>query len=137
MDNERADEIERLWRAVKRDYFGVVVDVAGLRTFDQRRFERLRRNWIDLCKLDGDLAAHLAHGFEEVDEIIQRPGGVEAPFDRNTRTMAELVGVARIGRHANPDADVQTLGELVQLGEEVIAQELEAIDVVEREEGDG
>lgn len=120
-------EVNRLWRAVKRDFFVAVERVGGLNTTDPRhtRLKRLQRNWEALCELDVDIAASLYHGLNELAMSFARHGQVNSPMDRHSQQLDELVGIIKIGREANPDAVVTTAGELYKLGEEAIRREIE------------
>ncbi|MDP9335234.1 MAG: hypothetical protein M3Q30_18280 [Actinomycetota bacterium] len=116
-------EVERLWRAIKRDVLFVVELSAGFQKLDDaanKRAQRLSRNWRHLCELDMDIAAAFAHGFREMSMIASTDG----VWERTHQKMNEVIELARIGREANPDAEVQTLGELVELAEEAIRREI-------------
>ena len=122
-------EVERLWRAVRRDYFSSLEIVAGIAAFEPDRLRRFERNWEKLCHLDINTAACLTHGFAEMNEMIQQKAdGPNGPDERLSQWMSEMKGVAEIGRAANPDADVHTLGEIIELGEAAIEAEVERVD---------
>lgn len=118
-------EANRLWRAVKRDYLTAVEMIGGQRELDNARLRRLEDNWNALCALDIRVASRLAHGFEQLDGIIQRHGDPTGPDAHNLRQMQEAVEIARLGREANPEAEVDTVGELYALGEEEIRRQVD------------
>ena len=123
MDQAHWTEVERLWSAVKRDYFSVAEVFAGSDRLPEdekdRRLRRLERNWNELCDLDLDVASGLHHGVNEVSMLLagyDRPDG--GPATRHDQRLKEALGVSKLGRDANPGADADTLGELYELGEE-------------------
>ena len=68
-DEREWDELERIWRAIRRDVFFEVEVAAGFHPLGDaqvRRSRRLNRNWRRFCELDIDLASRLAHGLREV-----------------------------------------------------------------------
>jgi hypothetical protein len=71
-DSPNREELERLWRAVKRDLLFEIEAFAGLHglTEGENRGRRLRRNWKRLCELDGAVGANLAGGFQEVSMVL-------------------------------------------------------------------
>ena len=71
-DSPNREELERLWRAVKRDLLFEIEAFAGLHglTEGENRGRRLRRNWKRLCTLDDAVGANLASGFEEVSMLL-------------------------------------------------------------------
>jgi hypothetical protein len=121
-------EVNRLWGAIKRDYLAAVEIMAGFRPLDdaaQARSKRIRRNWDGLCDLDIDVAARLHHGFEQMWMGLSRRGNPNDPVEHHMRQLKEVVGIATIGRDANPDTDVGTLGELIQMGEDAIRKQID------------
>lgn len=132
-------EVDRLWSAVKRDYCSVVEVFAGIDRLPEeekdRRLRRLGRNWNKLCDLDLDVASGLHHGVNEVSRMLagfERPDG--GPATRHGQRLVEALGVAELGREANPGAEVNTLGELYELGEEELRRA--ADEAAERLQGD-
>ena len=79
-DSPNREELERLWRAVKRDLLFEIEAFAGLHGMieGENRGRRLRRNWRRLCELDGRVGANLASGFQEVSMVLSadRSAGV-------------------------------------------------------------
>jgi hypothetical protein len=75
-DSPNREELERLWRAVKRDLLFEIEAFAGLHglTEGENRGRRLRRNWRRLCELDGRVGANLASGFQEVSMVLSAAG---------------------------------------------------------------
>jgi hypothetical protein len=71
-DSPNREELEKLWRAVKRDLLFEIEAFAGLHalTEGENRGRRLRRNWRRLCELDGGVGANLASGFQEVSMVL-------------------------------------------------------------------
>jgi hypothetical protein len=68
-DEKDWDELERLWRAVRRDVFFEIEAAAGFHPLGEsqlKRSRRLNRNWRRFAELDIDLASRLAHGLREV-----------------------------------------------------------------------
>jgi hypothetical protein len=123
---------EQLWRAVKRDVLRMVEDCSGLFVSVHdgtprdggKAGKRLERNWMALCRKNPDVAAQLYHGFEQLQLLLS-----ESPAsERYQQQLGELLGVVKIGREANPDVQVETLGELVDLGEEAIRGEVDKLD---------
>lgn len=47
------------------------------------------------------------------------------PAARNDQRLQELDGVVKMGREANPDAEVSTLGDLLDLGGQEIARQID------------
>lgn len=120
----KEDEIERLWRAFRRDLSTTILLFGGF-TDDRKAADRLTKNWARLCELDLDIAALIHHGVEQVSCITGRIGEPNSPSEHHLRGLQELVGMATIARDANPDAEVETLGELVALGEKEIQRQVE------------
>jgi hypothetical protein len=118
-------EADRLWQAIKRDYFREVEVFAGAREVDAGREKRFLKNWDALCTLDLDIASTVWHGLKEVEVMFGRMGEPNSPADHNLRQLGEFVEVLSKGREANPDAVVKTAGELYALGEEAIRREVE------------
>ena len=82
-DSPNREELERLWRAVKRDLLFEIEAFAGLHglTEGENRGRRLRRNWKRLCELDGAVGENLASGFQEVSMVLsagRSEGGLSA-----------------------------------------------------------
>jgi len=120
------DEIDRLWKAISRDFFVSLMLLAGLGDIkDETRLHRLLRNWDALCEKDIDIAASIAHGCELMSDGFSKLQDPSGPAARNEQRFNELFGVISIGRKANPDAEVKTVGELYKLGEAAIRSELD------------
>lgn len=121
--SERDLEVYRLWRLLKRDLGGAILYFTGADDkADVRAYRRFRKNWIRLCAFDLDVAASIVHGITELSMMMGRNG----PGDRLDQRLQEIVQVAQMGRDANPDAEVRTVGDLVALGEKAIADEIDA-----------
>ena len=123
-NEEHYDEVDRLWRAVKRDLSSAIMEFAGFQ--DGKALDRLAKNWDKLCELDLDVAGRLYHGVEQVHMRMARNDKPNSPADHQLRQMSELVGMATIAREKHPDADVKALGELLSLGEKSIQEEIDA-----------
>lgn len=121
----RGDELERLWRALRRDLANAVLEMSGFRegTVAVDRFEK---NWVKLCDLDLDIAANLYHGIDQIHMLAGRLGKPNSPADHALRKLKEIVGLAGIGREQNPNAEVRTVGELVALGEQAVRDEVDS-----------
>ena len=52
-------------------------------------------------------------------------GKANSPADHHLRRLDEITGMAEIARAGHPHADVQTLGELIALGEKAVKDEIE------------
>jgi hypothetical protein len=91
-DSPNRDELERLWRAVKRDLLFEIEAFAGLHglTEGENRGRRLRRNWKRLCALDGAVGANLADGFQEVAMVLSagQSGGRLSRADTEQSSVA-------------------------------------------------
>ena len=133
--DEHWDAVERLWRTLKRDLLASVEEFAGFReavkgddTHVLPRTARFERNWTRLCELDIDVAERIYHGLEEVSSLAGRLGMPNSPSEHSLRLAQEITGLAQLGRSANPDVDVRTLGELVELGEAALRREVDALE---------
>lgn len=134
-DDTRWAETDRLWRAIKRDLFPVIEAYAGFRYPNDtdekvterltKRATRLQQNWEALCRVDLDVATGILHGIEQATWNFPRHGEPYSPGDQANREMDELVGLVTKGREANPETKVETVGELVDLGEQAIRREVE------------
>jgi hypothetical protein len=129
------DEAMRLWKAVKRDLLSAVESFGALsypgQTEEQiqegfrRRNTRLMKNWAALEALAPEFQELLYHGWEQVETMLGRPQDEAGPMWRGVRELEEMAGVLEIGREANPDAKVETVGDLYTLGEQAIRDEIE------------
>src|SRR5262245_50890612 len=108
-DEEHWDEVERLWRAIRRDFHSAVEEVGGLSDRHDRALRRLMRNWDTLCVLDIGVAAHLWHGFSEIAGVMGKHGDPTGPWAHRHRGFQEILGVITVGRDANPDTPVETV----------------------------
>jgi hypothetical protein len=124
MDVDHDQEVERLWRAVKRDTFRAVEWIASV-PGDPKAIERLQRNWTKLCELDLEVATALWHGIDQIGVSMARRGEQASPAAQRQRNLAEIVGLSEAGRAAKPDAEVSTVGELMKLGEDAIQAEID------------
>ena len=120
-NSERRSEVDRLWTAVKRDYFAAVETFAGIRgDQDDRRWNRLRANWRALCSLDTDRAALLAHGLHEVTMLFE--ADARGPADGHLEQLDEVHDVVRA---LSPEAEVETFRTMYSLGEEALQRRID------------
>ena len=120
------DEVDHLWRAVRRDLGSAILCCAGYRD-GQAPINRLTGNWDRLCDLDIDAAASIYHGIEQIYIAMARMNEPNSPSEHRLRQLQELAGMAAIGRDQHPEAEVTTLGGLVSLGDEAIRKELDDV----------
>jgi hypothetical protein len=121
-----AMRIDKLLKVVQRDLAPMVLGF-GFQVEERTRARiatRFQRNWEELCQLDLDAAAAFYHGVREMDLLMARYGQPFSPADQLGRQDDEAGGILEIGRRANPDAQVATLGELYELGQQAIADEI-------------
>jgi hypothetical protein len=126
-NSERRSEVDKLWTAVKRDYFVAVETFVGIRS-DQgdRRWNRLLANWRALCSLDADRAALLARGLHEVSMLFGAE--VRGPADghlEHTDEVEQTEEVHDVVRAFTPGADAETFGTIYALGEEALQRRLD------------
>jgi hypothetical protein len=120
MTNSERVERDKLWAAVKRDYFAAVETVAGVRSDqDHRRWNRLLTNWRALCSLDTDRAAALAHGFHEVSMLFD--ADVRGPAADQSEEIVEVHDALR----AMPNADEEPFRKMYALGEEALQRHID------------
>ena len=120
-NTERRTEVDKLWTAVKRDYFFAVETFSGIRG-DQgdRRWNRLLANWRALCALDTDRAAVLANGLREISMLFD--ADIRGPADGHIEPIDEIHEVVRV---MSPDADAETFATMYALGEEALQRRLD------------
>lgn len=123
MTDEHTEELNRLWRAIKRDLSSSILEFAGFK--DGNAFDRLMKNWDKFCDLNLDAAASIHHGIEQIEMAMARHGRPNSPSDHRLRQMSELVGLADIAREKYPDAPAETVRDLVGLAETAIADEID------------
>lgn len=121
------DQVDRLWTAVRRDMSPVILSSAGVISTDasDQAWKRFSRNWAKLCELDLSVATSLYHGVEQMHMAMARRNQPFSPSAQQIANMRELVGLATIARQANPDAETETLGELLALGEQAITADID------------
>jgi hypothetical protein len=120
MTNSERAERDKLWAAVKRDYFAAVETVAGVRSDrDDRRWNRLLANWRALCSLDTDRAATLAHGFHEVYMLFDID--LRGPAVDESEQLTEVHDALR----AMPNADEEPFRTMYALGEEALQRHID------------
>jgi hypothetical protein len=123
MGDDHCEEAERLWRAFRRDLSASILELAGFR--DGNALSRLQNTWERICDADLNIAAALYHGVSEVSGMMGRYGEPNSPADHHLRQLQELTGLVTIAREANPSIRVETVGELLSLGEEEIRRQVD------------
>ena len=126
-DEQHRDEVERLVQAFGRDLSGAVFEMAGA-TQDHKAWDRLVSTWKQLCDLDLGVAARLYHGVEAVQTWLAQDGRAS---EHRRRGLDEMLDMARLAHEQHPDADVENLGKLVDLGNKAAGR-----DEVDRETSD-
>jgi hypothetical protein len=122
-DPERRSEADKLWVAVKRDYFVAVETIAGIRRDEgDARWTRLLKNWRALCALDIAVATQLVHGLREVSIVFDADH--RGPADSHLQQLDEMLGTADSGRAAN-DAEVETIGKVYELAEGALQRRID------------
>lgn len=125
-DQSVGEQTERLWRAFRRDLSGAILEWTGFEDgVAGKAIDRLAKTWERLCETNIDVAARILHGVEQIDLMMARNGKPNSPMDHRLRQMQEVVGVATIARDANPDAETETLGDLMRLGDEEIRRQVD------------
>jgi hypothetical protein len=128
-DEHRLMEADRLWRAVKRDALFIVEGCSGAirrpgQTSEQAtdelnaRSRRFDRNWRALCDVNLNLATVLVHGFEELYLQVNRADPRTA--ECRDQMWSDAIAEVEFARAANPDAEVETIGELLALGDQAL-----------------
>jgi hypothetical protein len=59
---------------------------------------------------------------------LGRHGRPNSPADEHQRGLRELANMATFARESYPDAKVETLGDLIELGEKAIQEEVRKLD---------
>ncbi|MEO5842932.1 MAG: hypothetical protein ABIQ73_26475 [Acidimicrobiales bacterium] len=114
-------DVEKLWTAVKRDYFVAVETFAGIRGEDgDIRWNRLVKNWRALCAVDTDRAARLAHGLREVTSVFD--ASHRGPADGHLQELSEIHDIVRA---SIPEVDSETVGNLYAMGEEAMQRRID------------
>ena len=131
-DEQHRDEVELLVRAFGRDLSGAVFEMAGA-TQDHEAWDRLVSTWLQLCDLDLGVAARLYHGVEEVQMWLAHDGRAS---EHRRRGLDEMLDMARLAREQHPDAEVENLGELVDLGNKAVRDEVDQETSDHEEEGE-
>ena len=122
-NSERRSEVDRLWAAVKRDYFIAVETLAGIRPDEgDRRWARLLTNWRALCAVDVDVAAQLVHGLREVSTVFDADH--RGPADRHLQELDEMLGARDTARAAN-GAEEETFGKAYEPGEAALQRRID------------
>ena|SRR5882724_5155924 len=120
--NDMNEPVARLWRAFRRDLSSAILH-------DNKALRRLEQTWNQLCTVDLGLAAYIYEGAEVIIMLMARHGQPDSPADYAIECMkagaGEALGLAQIGREMNPDAEVQTLGDLMDLGKKAISDEID------------
>jgi hypothetical protein len=122
-DSSHVSEIDRLWRAIWRDLGSAVREGAGLQ--EGRAGVRLLSNWDKFCQLDLKTAACIWNSLNELNMVMAKYGDPNGPQVARDRMIGELLGMAKIGRVANPNATCGTLDDFARLGQETIRDEID------------
>ena len=67
----------------------------------------------------------LYHGVSEISALMARWGQPDSPADHHLRQFEELTGIVAIAAAANPGVKVETVGELLALGEAEIRRQVD------------
>lgn len=113
--SQHGSEADKLWVAIKRDYFVAVETVAGVRPDEGAiRWTRLLKNWRALCAVDLAVAAQLAHGLREVSLVFD--ADYRGPADRHLQQLDEMFETPDRGRAAInvEDGAISTMHELAE-----------------------
>lgn len=121
---EHYEEVGRLWQLCGRDLSSAIHEAAGF-CESTDALGRLTENWKQLAELDLDIAAMLYHGIDQVRIMMARDGEDVSPSDRAEHHVKEVLGMVAIAREKYPDAQVETLDELLDLGDKAIQDEID------------
>lgn len=94
--DEHWDEVDRLWRAVRRDLGPVILSFAGVGERNDPAWKRLCGNWERLCAADLDAATRIYHGVHEISVMMARYDKADSPAGRQMRQfgqMGEALGI--------------------------------------------
>jgi hypothetical protein len=94
-------------------------------TDDDRAIKRFEKNWDKLCERDLDVAARIHHAINEIQMMTGRYDDPNGPAARQEQRLDEMIGMAQIGRDKHPAAKASTLGELIELAEQSIKDEID------------
>ena len=104
MLSECPTDFDKVWSAVKRDYFAAVEARAGFRVdLNDKRWRRLLNSWRMLCAVDHDAAMRLAGGLQEVASAFEHSG------DRR-REARPLQVDQFLEQHGPDECDEETIG---------------------------
>lgn len=121
---EHYEEVGHLWHQCGRDLSSAIHEAAGF-CASREALDRLTDNWRQLAELDLDIAAMLYHGVEQVLIMMARDGQDASPAERAGHHLKEVLGMVAIARERYPDAQVDTLDELLDLGDQAIRHEID------------
>jgi hypothetical protein len=121
---EHYEEVGHLWQRCGRDLSSAIHEAAGFCDHTEA-LDRLTENWKQLAELDLDIAAMLYHGIEQIQLMMAQRGQDVSPADRAEHHLKEVLGMAAIAREKYPDAQVDTLEDLLDLGDKAIQQEID------------
>jgi hypothetical protein len=123
------DQADRLLRAFLRDvssYLRGHLDPAEAEESHKGRYSRMHRSWERLSEASPDVAGFVAHTLASIgSEFAWGSATGERWAEISGRYADEFLGVAAVGRAANPDAEVRNLGELHALGEAEIQRQID------------
>lgn len=124
MNDDHRVEVDRLWRALRRDLSASILELAGAKD-SHAALGRLQKTWERLCDTDLNAAAAIYHGVSEISALMARWGEPNSPADHHLRQFEELTGIVAIAAAANPGVKVETVGELLALGEAEIRRQVD------------
>ncbi|MEO5839460.1 MAG: hypothetical protein ABIQ73_02790 [Acidimicrobiales bacterium] len=124
-DSHRRNEADKLWTAVKRDYFVAVETVAGTRPPAEGdvRWTRLLKNWRALCSMDIDLARQLNHGLREVSLVFD--ADQRGPADGHLMQQLNQIPETPDSGSAASDPEFETAAKLHDLAEGALQRRID------------
>jgi hypothetical protein len=111
VSDDHSEEVERLWQEYSRDFPAAILYLAG--DPDDRALKRWLGTLDRLIELGGSSSPTLPR-------VV--PG---VASDESGWNLAEMAGMAMIAREANPGIRAETLGELIDLGEQEIRRQVD------------
>jgi hypothetical protein len=124
--DDQLEEYERLVRSFRRDLSAWILEVSGLRETTNAPYRRILRTWDRICEIGMPGACSIAAALTGLAGELERYGDPDGPAETRGRAQDELIGLMKIGRAANPNAEVETFGDLVRLGEQEIQRQVDA-----------
>lgn len=123
-DYDHLEEVKRLREAFKRDRGAWILEAArGQENGDAAK--RLDATMKRLREVDTELISEMNRLTEQAHSAGRHIGDPRSPEAAITGSLREMIGLGRIGYEANPDAEVETLGEILRLGEQEIRRQVD------------